>query len=260
MSLRQLGRQPAQHDPNIPLLSALDGGATALPPASVNWYAAVGEWPMLANDQVGNCVEAAVLHEVAQRHKYVLARQPVSFTDRDAIRLYGAWTGYNPANPATDQGTIMSAALRLWMRNGVPLPGGGVDRITAIARVDPRHADLLHWLHVAIWRCGGALLGIRCPHAWLTETGILDVAGRLAPDDIAGGHCVFVNGRLPTARGVEYDTITWGGRFRMTERALLEVVEEGYAILDRDWYDAAGHDPAGIDYATAAQAMHTLLA
>lgn len=221
------------------------------PPTSCNWFAAVQDWSLLLNGGdggIGDCVPAAMLHCVAQRRAY--AKRPISPIDDDAIRLYRQVGGYDPADPATDRGTVISAAMAFWASTGISIGAEPPDRLTAYATVN--HVSPT-WIKAAIWRCGSVLLGMQCPEAWLTADYLLDLPGGLGA--VAGGHGALLVGYEETASGVEYDCITWGGRFRITERAILLVADEAYAPLDQDWMDADGLNPAGVDWAAAEVAM-----
>lgn len=243
---RALGKQKAVFSARVPRLSAIAAAAT--PPAMVNWYAAIDRWPILANDQLGDCVEAGALHCLQQRYTY--AAKPFQLGDTDAIALYRSWAGYDPAQPGSDQGTIMLNGLRAWLRDGIPF-AGGVDKLVAFAAIERASVD---WVKYAIWKFGGALIGLHCPEAFLQSDYLLDIPAT-GPGPIAGGHCVYLCGYLPTALGDEFDCITWGGRFRITGRALAVLMDEGYAILDRDWCDGQGIDPGGVNFALAQAAM-----
>lgn len=249
--MRALGKLAPAPDPRVPALKAMLGNPW--PPEGCNWYAEIGEWPMLGNNEFGCCVEAAVLHCLQQRWAYV--RQPITVDDAAALALYSSWTGFNAADPSTDQGTVVSDSMARWKTDGVPLHGGAWnDKLTAYASVD--HVSI-PWLKAAIWHCGAVLLGIRCPLAWTEADYLLDLPdGQVG--DIAGGHCGLLVGYEPTALGTEFDVITWGARFRVTERALGLVADEAYAPLDRDWMDADGKNPAGVDWAAAEAAMRAI--
>ena len=249
--MRCLGRLPAQHNPAIPPLRALLTAQPEKPPESINWWAPVGSWPMLANDWLGDCVPAGALHMIQQR----LAYRGVSWaaTDDDVVQLYQHWGGYDPQNPGTDNGCIMATAMAQWAATGVPIPDG-LDRPDAIMSLDHMSTE---WIDYALWRFGAVLIGIYCPVEWLTDTAYLfDLPNGLG--QVAGGHCMLVVGREPTALGVEYDVVTWGFRGRMVDRAARLVIEEAYAVLDRDWMDANNRDPAGVDWAMAQYAMQQL--
>src|SRR5579859_6866009 len=117
----KLGRQPAVADDRVPLLKT---ASLPAPPPSANSYAAVGEWFMLGNDLVGDCVEACIGHATLAATTY--AGDEKVPTDAEALALYSDVTGYDPANPATDQGTIIlgpGGAVNFWAKNGVVFGG-----------------------------------------------------------------------------------------------------------------------------------------
>lgn len=242
--MRLLGKRPAIHDPRVPRLASLMRADTS--PEQCNWWAAIGAWPWCLNDKLGTCVEAGALHAIQQRLAYV----GVSYTptDEETAELYTRWSGYQPGDANTDKGTIMSAALADWAKAPVTWT-----TLTAYAAID--HVNIA-WIKRAIWRCGGVLLGLNLPQAWLDADYLLDLPNGLG--DIAGGHCIYLCGYQPTALGDEFTAVTWGGRFAMTGRALELVADEAYAILSRDWFDATGHDPASVAWADAETAMAAL--
>jgi hypothetical protein len=251
---RALGKRDAVVNPLIPHLRLMDRHPEA-PPEPINWYADIGEWPMLRNDVLGCCVPAAALHCIQQRLAY--AGKPFEPSDALTEAVYSQWAGWNPADPLTDQGTLMSEALAKWARDGITLPDGTVDKPDAVASINQ---ITLGWLRYAIWRCGAVLIGLNCPTAWLEEElYLLDVPAASEEDiAIAGGHCMLLVGCEQTALGYEFDSITWGSRCRTTWRALSMLADEAYAILNRDWVDVSGMDPAGIEWAMAEEAMGRL--
>lgn len=257
---RKLGKRPAIIDPRVPRLHDLTMAQKLVTPPSSDWYSKISAWPMLDNDQIGNCVIAYVLHCVQQRDTY--AGNAPDFSNNDAISLYSAWSGYVPGDPSTDQGMVMSDALADWATYGVPMPGGGAaDQVNAYASVD--HMSQA-WLKFAIWRCGGVGMGLQCPTAWIEDVppgGLLDINGYPSPDEIAGGHCVFLAGYETQPNGtILFNVVTWGDLYPMTWRAARMLADEAYAILDLDWMDAQGFDPAGLDLAQAQVAIDALRA
>jgi hypothetical protein len=247
---RLLGKHSARIDPLAPYLRSLARVET--PPEACNWWAGVGEWPQLANDRLGTCVPAAVLHHVQQRAQY--AGRPVTITDDDCIALYSQWTGYTPTDPLTDRGTLVADALSRWLHRGFTLPDGTLSQIEAYAVIAGQSP---FWVRYGIWKFGGVIVGLNCPSEWSLAEYLLDLPdGRMTHSD--GGHCVLLVGYEPTWLGTQYDCITWGGRFRMTERAMQIVSDEAYCILDNDWLDPGGRDPSGIDWRSAQEAMSKL--
>ena len=139
MTDRCLGKQPHKPDPRVPRMRTVLTRPEALP-ADCNWTAGVTqEWGMLGNDVRGNCVPCGALHAIMQRLSY--AQRPVNFSDADALVLYRRWNpAYDPADPTTDVGCVMSDAMSLWASVGIPLPDGGTDKVSAYCSVD--HTDL----------------------------------------------------------------------------------------------------------------------
>jgi hypothetical protein len=249
---RALGKLPAAPDPRTPRFGRALLGRVETPPDNCNWYAGIGSWPMYLNDQLGCCVPAGAAHQFQQRQVY--AGEHMELSDQAIVEIYKEWAGYD-GTPATDNGTEMSTAMKLWMSQGIPLPDGTRDRIEVFAEVDHQSES---WLKRAIWHTGGVLLGFNIPQRWAES---VDYLFDLEPgdvDNIAGGHCVFLPGYEATALGTEFDIITWGFRGRMTWRALEQLADEAYCVLNNDWLNKEGVDPAGIQWADAIQAMTAL--
>src|SRR5262245_36148446 len=110
-----LGKAPAQ--PGRPQLHLL-AGKVQLPaaPAAVDY--GQGSYPMYANDQLGNCVEAGIGHQVGQISR-ISAGAEALFTDSQIIAAYSAMTGYKPGQPSTDQGTYTQDAMAWWRKTGL---------------------------------------------------------------------------------------------------------------------------------------------
>ena len=83
----------------------------ATPPAAISRPHPGFKWGMLANDQIGDCVIAMMLHSIEDFHLDAGTAVP-AFSDQDAIHLYSAITGYNPNDPSSDQGTNENTAMR----------------------------------------------------------------------------------------------------------------------------------------------------
>ena len=75
----------------------------ANPPAAVSRPHPGFQWGMLANDQIGDCVIAMMLHSIEDFHLDDGTPVP-AFTEQDAISAYSAITGYVPGDPSTDRG------------------------------------------------------------------------------------------------------------------------------------------------------------
>src|SRR5579872_5931442 len=102
----RLGRLPAVHDLRVPRFARLSPGLPP-PPAQSCWYADIPSWGMLANDQARDCVEAAILHCIMQQDAYLHPGSGLVATSREALAFYSALTGYDPNDPATDNGSLV---------------------------------------------------------------------------------------------------------------------------------------------------------
>src|SRR6185437_645652 len=92
--------------PNDPARERLHLGPEhlkATPPASVDFYNAIGGGGMLGNDQYGDCVFAANGHTVEQQTALGQGKE-VTVTTAQALAEYSKVTGFNPNDPNTDNG------------------------------------------------------------------------------------------------------------------------------------------------------------
>ena len=77
-------------------------------------YPAVKAWErpiaygMLGNDAVGDCTIAGHYHLRMNMQAVANAGTPLVVTTEQALADYSAATGYNPADPSTDQGANMT--------------------------------------------------------------------------------------------------------------------------------------------------------
>lgn len=102
----------------LPLSNYVNPKAMSYPP-TCSWWRPI-KFGMLGNDTVGDCVIAYMLHQIKIWWSIAHAGEPLpDFTDEQAIQLYSAITGYNPADPSTDQGTDPDTALAYWQQNGL---------------------------------------------------------------------------------------------------------------------------------------------
>ena len=132
----KLGRLPAARNPLVPRLRAV---LPNLPPAPdvVNWWATVPAWQMLGNDSCGDCVFAALGHAIMAMSSYTKA--PLYPSADDCLADYSAITGYNPADPSTDNGAVIETVLAYAQKTGLSL-GPAKHKIQAFASVN--FADL----------------------------------------------------------------------------------------------------------------------
>src|SRR5947209_591168 len=101
----QLGKLPHRVDPRTLRLTRY-----------VDLAAAVPEWPMYANDRLGDCTTAAAGHMIeawceAAAHRLVEVAEADVLAAFDAVKIVDPLTG--------EAGAIELDVLNLWRRNGI---------------------------------------------------------------------------------------------------------------------------------------------
>ncbi len=212
------------------------GWETAVPAASLD---------ILGNDQYGDCAEAGALHLI-QAMSYNSGR-PLDPSYDDAIRLYSAVTGFNPSDPATDQGTVLTDLLQYWQNTGITV-GSTVHKILGFATVDFTSIPLMRY---ATYLFGGLYLGINCPAKCQQDTSNWNFGPGLPID---GGHCVIRAGE--GAAGGK--TGSWCMWIPTSNEFYLSYVDEAYIVVTEDWVSAQGKSPTGLDVNGLLAAMKSI--
>ena len=235
----RLGKQPARHLMGLPALSSY---TVALPdaPDAVDWSAGITTFGMMVNDRIGDCTAAAAAHAI-QTWTRAESGEEVTLSDEEVTAFYSASTGYDPADPSTDQGGVESSVLSYWHKN--PIRDYSLDGFVAV------NAKSKLSIKDAIWVFGGAYLGIQLPisaqRQLVWDVPAEGITGIGAPGSW-GGHAVWA---------VAYDSrtvtiVTWGMRKAITWEFLATYGEEAYALLSRAWTAKDTISPSGFDFAT----------
>jgi hypothetical protein len=232
----RLGKQEARHDPRTFQLANYLTDELPTAPPRMSWAEKVEDWGMLANDRYGDCVPAGALHMVQDWTAY--ASTEVVPTEEQALAAYSAITGFDPADPSTDKGTVMLDALNYWRHEGI-----GGHRIMAYAACEPDNAahvrDCIHLF-------GAAYVGIWLPvsaqrqKVWSVPPG--GPRGDGEPGSW-GGHCVPVVAYGPR----RLTCVTWGGLKQMTWGFFRTYCDEAFAVLSGDWLREDRTAPNGFD-------------
>ena len=251
----KLGKLPARHDAHIPLLSSHDHTLPA-PPLASNWNTEVADWKVLANNSVGDCTSAAVLHLVMQQSAFAKPGHGLVATDAEAIAFYSAVTGYNPADPNSDVGAYMMgphSVIDAWTKSGIRC-GGALNHPTAVLQVKTREPT--QWRQ-AIHTFGALLIGLNLPENVVSGADVpfvwSDPSG-----PVAGGHEVLCCSYLTVGSEVLYEIISWGQVFRCTEAFLLGTLDEAITVYDRVSMNARGISPTGFSEAALQADMAAL--
>jgi hypothetical protein len=217
-------------------------------PASFNYWPLANQSAVadiLGNNTLGDCTAAGACH-LADVYT-AGGGSPAALTTAQAIAFYSQSTGYNPANPATDQGGDEVTVLTSWQTLG--LDGKGLHAIKGFVSVDGSNADLVF---ASCWLFGGLYFGLE-----LTDTmantqsaGFLWTPGTADPND---GHCVVGAGGNSSGKG-QIQINTWGllGGFEMDAIAELCVETAGGTVfvpISQEWIDSAKNlAPSGFDW------------
>ena len=199
---------------------------------------------MYGNDVLGDCVIAAMAHQVGVFTGG--AGNEFIFTDAQIIALYSAIGGYVPGDSSTDNGCDPTIAWNYWRDVGAP---AGQNQITAWMAVNA--ADPVEY-RTALYLFENLGLGLELPDAWISPfpsaSGFTwDLAG--APDPNNGHEiCAAAYGM----NGVIIDT--WGMTGLMTDKAIayyLGSAEGGmlYTCISPETINKArGKAPNGFDF------------
>lgn len=228
----KLGRRPKRLDSRTFRLSRY---LTTLPPvpSAVDWGGKVGSWEMLGNDSVGNCGEASALHcDMDWTSNNGLTFTP---STQDAISAYAAITGYNPANPSSDQGTVLLDLLNYWRQTGI-----AGRKIFAYASIDPANTQELM---TAIAFFGCAFVGVNMPTSAMDATENGQEWTNATDTNITGGHAI----PLIAYNQNSLTCVTWGQVQTMTWAWLRTYLDEAYVCFSPDWVGPSGSAPSGFN-------------
>jgi|GEM_PF-238013 len=249
MPRRKLGKHAARHDPRT-LLLAKYMTASQLPsaPDSIDWSPKVPNWPMMENDQYGDCTCAAAGHMIECWSAN--AATVIVPTDDQIISAYAAITGFEPVTGINDNGANELDVLNYWRQTGI-----AGHKIGAYAALEPTNHD--HIMDV-VFLFGGCYIGVALPvsaqtqEVWSVPPG--GPTGQGSPGSW-GGHAVPIIG---------YDEgglicVTWGAIKRMTWTFWDTYCDEAYAVLSPDWFNGQKPAPSGFDMAQLSQDLQLVI-
>lgn len=244
----KLGRI-AGHTPSRRLSDYLDvQAAAAKVPAAITRPHPGFQWGMLANDRLGDCVIAMMLHSIEDLHLDA-GTAPPAFTDEDAIAAYSAITGYDPTKPETDQGTNEAEAMAYWQKTGLTAKAdGSVHKVCGTLSIDPKNATEMQ---VGIWEFVDVQLGVALPKSAQGEQEWTEPPGGFTGEGEPGswgGH------GIPAREydGQRYKVVTWGAELLMTVAFHDACTQEAFVIIDEEMLNNSGTGPSGVDWSQLA--------
>lgn len=231
----KLAPHPEDTHPRVKLAPALD--ATLVVPPVVDWFSRVTDWPMYLNDRIGDCTIAAAGHIEEAASAYGTGTT-VKVTNTDVLKAYSAVSGYDPATGANDDGAVMQDVLDYWRKTGI-----GGHTILGFAQVD--HTNPAE-MALALYLFGHLYLGIQVPQSAEDQFAAgqpWDYTDPRSP--ILGGHAINVGGF--DARTGRWKPVSWGKPIDMTQRFVAAYADEAWIVITREWWQAQGGDPEGVD-------------
>jgi hypothetical protein len=229
----KMGRKrPLVRGPRLSLKNYLTKSLPT-PPASGDYMskASASLGMVLGNDALGDCTAAGAMHIEGIFRANSGSDLPPP-TQEQTIQFYSATTGYNPADPSTDQGGDEQVVLSYWQNKGLFADGSG--KCTGWVAVNGQDFEEVI---TALYLFENLYFGIELPDAWVTpfpssNDFTWDVAGDADPEN---GHC-FISGAWQPNK---VRTCTWGMQGWLTEAAIAKYTTaasggELYTILSPD--------------------------
>jgi hypothetical protein len=239
---RKLGWQPSDPDkPRLRLAAFLTHGYTGTVPQVIDYGSKITYWPMAKNDVLGCCTAADACHQI---EVWTALGQGTTATptDQDVLRFYSGSTGYNPNDPATDQGGNLQDVCAYFRKVGM-----AGHKAAAFFQVDP--ADDAE-LRAALYLFGGVAIGFGLPAFAMDQFDQhlpWDISGRNTR--IEGGHDVLLVGK---ASNGNYQVVTWGRLQEVTPAFWAEYMapsgNEAWCRASLEWV-RNNQSPPGLDVA-----------
>jgi hypothetical protein len=249
----QLGKLAPKHLPTHLALSDFMDKATTWPAVPAKgWEAPVAAdaWGLLGNDQYGDCACAGILHLVQAQSANT--GNPLHGTTQLALALYTAVTGFDPNDPSTDGGCVLTDVLSHVQKHGLEM-------LDAVGK--PVTVDVVGWAALdiaslqqtryATYTFGGTYWGINCPAKCQQDTDNWNFAAGLPID---GGHCIVQPGQGAAGGQI----ISWGMKIPVSNEFTLAYRDEAYMLVTSAWLSDQKVSPIGLDLNALVAAMKAL--
>jgi hypothetical protein len=238
------GKLPPVHKPCHVALSDHLVAAHEWPPVPPRgWEFAVpaDEMNILGNDVYGDCAPAGAYGLAQIQSCNSTPDDPIVPTTDEVLHLYQDVTGFDPDDPATDQGTVLTDLLDFWQKTGFEVTHRSgrksLSQIVGWASLDISSFALMRW---AAYTFGGSYLGIQCPQQCEQNT----TNWNFKPGfKIAGGHCIVQAGEGSQGGKMR----SWGLWIPASAEFMGAYIDEGHIVITKDWLNAQGKSPTGLD-------------
>jgi hypothetical protein len=233
-------RRPVARGPRLALRNYLDLSKLLAPVPDCDYSSAPGLTDVLANDSLGDCTCAGVLHALEAINN--AAGQPVTFTAAQAIALYSAACGYVVGDASTDNGGDELTVLDYVAEHGVD--GNGFHQIIGSILVDATNPLECRW---ALYNLCNLYYGVGLPDAWLSPWPSNGATWDVGTADPNNGHCFVANKSVGGNFGID----TWGESLLITQAATSELAVQAqggelHTIITKDLIGlTSGKNPPG---------------
>jgi hypothetical protein len=216
---------PDRHAPTLKLGDYLDKAKIAPQPASCDWSGPA--MPVISNiegnDAVGDCVLAEEAHFIGVVTGN--ANSLYAYTTAQTLAAYSAITGYDPSNPASDQGTDPVVCLNYFTRN--KYADGSI--LAGYAMVDSTNVEEVKF---AINGLGNLKIWLGLPNTYVnpmpSASGFVWGVGT---PNAQQGHCIGSPGynspRVVGSNDQGVQVMTWGLIGTMTWAAIAQLCTPG---------------------------------
>jgi hypothetical protein len=254
---------PDKHAPTLKLGDYLDKAKLAPMPATCDWSAPAMSVisDIEGNASVGDCVLAEEAHFIGVVTGN--ATPLYSYTTAQTLAAYSAITGYDPNNPASDQGTDPLVCLNYFTHN--KYADGSI--LAGYALVDNTNVEEVKF---AINGLGNLKMWCGLPNAWVNPMPSFNgVVWDVAPANPSQGHCFgspsYNSLRVVGANEQGVQVMTWGLVLTVTWAAVTSPLFSpngggGLAVrVTTDWIDKkSGIAPSGFAYADIINDFNTM--
>jgi hypothetical protein len=235
MATLMLGKAPPKIDVRTLMLARyIDPTKLPSAPATLDLTEYVREWPMYANDTIGDCTCAAAGHMI-EAWTGEATKKPEEIPDQAVLDAFDAVKIVQGG----EEGAVELDVLNYWRATGI-----GGHTIMAFAKLSTYNQDLVK---TGAWLFGGLYIGVQLPLSAQGATS-WEWGGSLSGPDAPGswgGHSVDVVGY--DEKGVT--VVTWGALKHASWDFWNRYCDEAYAILTKDYFDGS-KTPDGFDLKT----------
>ncbi len=202
-----------------------------------------GDLGMDGNDQYGDCVFADVAHRIMVRTAQMGAGKIIIPTTAETLGLYSEVTGFNSADPSTDNGGDLVTTAQYMQKTGM-LIGGVRHTEDGNGVIDPANMDHVKWA-VCLFGCA--------PAGWkFPDTG-MDQFNAGQPFDITPStvvpaspdHDMLILEYRPQEPC--FLVATWAKRWPATTAFVKACLAEVIPVGAKDFITANGLAPSGVN-------------